>query len=165
MPGKGSESYVVDELVPLQLPDRLLQKVEEQRAALVRDTTKRLVRILVGEVDDELRELVPWPVPLNRVLERLPADDGGKVAVGLGAVHLGLDAPLQVGGPALVEPKVLPGCVRHKVARPAVRDLVRDDVDVLPVLADDGRRREREDRILHACRVSVTPQGRVHSPP
>ena len=59
------------------------------------------------------------------------------------------DAPLRKDREALVEPEVLRGRVRHEVAGPRVSELVREDVDEAAVAREQGRREEREPRVLH----------------
>ena len=61
--------------------------------------------------------------------------------------HLALDEH----GEALVEPEVLPGGVRHKVARPGVGDLMHHHVHGTLVPSQQSGRDEREARVLHAC--------------
>lgn len=102
----------------------------------------------------------------------LPANDGRKVELGV-AVDGGLDSSLQVHGPALVQPaastrlahdteacshmgifhhsQMLPTCIRYQVSTPAVTQLMRDNVHVLAITADDGGCGEGVDRVLHAC--------------
>lgn len=41
---------------------------------------------------------------------------------------------LEVNGPALIQPEMLPGAVGYQVAAPAVGQLVGDDIDVLAIL-------------------------------
>jgi len=112
---------VHDELIPVLPADEPVQVEEEVEPLFVGDRAERVVGVLVLEVDDELGELVVRPVLLDGILckssvfvpmgfertdwltKRLPADNGGKVKVCL-AVHTRLDSPLQVHGPALVEP-------------------------------------------------------------
>jgi hypothetical protein len=56
-------------------------------------------------------------------LESLPANDGGEVEV-LFAVKRALDAALEIGCPAFVQPEVFPVAGRDEVARPGVREFV-----------------------------------------
>jgi hypothetical protein len=57
---------------------------------------------------------------------------------------------LQVNGPTLVQPEVLPGAVGHQVAAPAVGQLVGNNIDILAVLGDNTRSGKSENRVLHA---------------
>lgn len=41
---------------------------------------------------------------------------------------------LQVGGPALVQPEVLPRSIGHEISTPAVGQFVSNDVDILSIL-------------------------------
>ncbi len=45
---------------------------------------------------------------------------------------------------------MFPAATGHEVAAPAVGKLVGNDVDVLPVTADNGGRGKSEDGVLHA---------------
>jgi hypothetical protein len=53
--------------------------------------------------------------------------------------------------PAFVQPKVLPGGVRHQVSCPGVRNLVGNDVGGASVPRQKSRCDERKARILHAA--------------
>jgi hypothetical protein len=120
------------------LAEEPLEGVEGVEPLLVGDGREGVVGVLALEVDDEFCVGVGLAVALDRVLQRFPADDGREVAVGF-AVDGGLDAALEVRGPAFVEPEVLPGGGGDEVAAPAVREFVRDYVDVLLVAGYDGR--------------------------
>ena len=61
------------------------------------------------------------------------------------------DAAFEVGGEAFVEPEVVPGGVGDEVARPGMRELVRDERDERLVAGDHRRRGERQPRVLHAA--------------
>lgn len=140
-----------DELVKGVAADELLEVVQEVEALLVGDGAEGVVRIDAAlEVGDELGVLVVGAVVIDGVLEGLPADDGGEVALGL-TVDGGADAALDVDGPSLVEPEVLPAAAGHEVPAPAVGELVGDDVYVLAVTADEGGSCKSVDGVLHAC--------------
>ena len=86
--------------------ERALEVEDEVRALLVRDGAVRVVGVLARvEVDDEALVLGPVDVLLERVLERLLADEEGEAAVGGRVQELEEDA-LDVRRPAFVEPKV-----------------------------------------------------------
>ena len=140
-----------DEGVEFVDPDQLLEEVEKVEALFVGHGREGVVRVLALEVGDEFCEVVAVAELGDRVAQRLPADDGAEVAPGVGAVDEGLDAALEVRGPAFVEPEVLPGAGGDEVAGPRVRELVGDDVDVLAVAGDDGRGCESVDWVLHAA--------------
>ena len=79
---------------------------DEVRALLVRDGAVRVVRVLARlEVDHEPLVLGVRLVLLERVLERLVADEEREAAVG-GRVQGLQEETLDVGRPALVEPEV-----------------------------------------------------------
>ena len=67
------------------------------------------------------------------------------------AVELLDDPPLGVGGHAFVEPEVVPRRVGREIARPAVRQLMRDQADQALVAGDEGRREEGQCRVFHAA--------------
>ena len=82
------------------------------------------------------------------LLDVLESEDGFH----LGAphpVHALDDAPLQVHRESFVQPEVPPGRVRDQVARPGVRQLVRDERHQALVSREDRGGREGEPRILH----------------
>ena len=66
-------------------------------------------------------------------------------------MYCGLDAPLEVGRPALVEPEVLPAGVGDEVAGPGVREFVGDDVDVSAVVGDEGGCGEGVAKVYKLC--------------
>lgn len=68
----------------------------------------------------------------HSVLKALPSLDGREVAGGL-AVKDAQDLALDEHREALVEPEVLPAATRDEVARPAVGDLMDDNVNGGPV--------------------------------
>src|SRR5215469_16600075 len=66
------------------------------------------------------------------------------------AMDFSCDSPLQVCCPTLVQPKVFPGCIADEVATPTVRQFVGNDIDVLPIFANDRGSGKSIDGILHA---------------
>lgn len=140
-----------DELVKGLAADQLLEVIQEVEALLVGDRAEGVVRVDAAlEVGDELGVLVVGAVVVDGVLEGLPADDGGEVPLRL-AVDGGAYPALDVDGPSLVEPEVLPAAAGYEISAPAVGKLVGDDVYVLAVTADEGGCRKRVDGVLHAC--------------
>ena len=69
----------------------------------------------------------------------------------LGTVERLHDAQLEVGGEPFVQPEVAPRGVGDEVARPRVRELVRDQRRQRSIAGEDRRRRERQHRVLHAA--------------
>src|SRR5690349_7883821 len=51
---------------------------------------------------------------------------------------------------AKIDSQMLPAAVCHQVTTPAVGKLVGNDINVLPVAADNGGCSKREDWVLHA---------------
>ena len=90
----------------LKATHHALQMQQEVRALLVRDSAVGVVRILPGlEVDDEPLVLGVGLVLLERVLERLVADEEREAAVG-GRVEGLQEETLDVGRPAFVKPEM-----------------------------------------------------------
>ena len=48
---------------------------------------------------------------------------------------------------------MLPAAARHQIPAPAVAELMGNDIDVLPVAADDGGRGKGVDGVLHALKA------------
>ena len=96
-----------------------------------------------------MQDLVAVLEPRDLVLEVL-APEHGLHCGRLGPVDLLDDAALDVGRESLVQPEVAPGRVGDEVARPRVRQLVRDQGDEALVAGEHGRRREGQARVLHA---------------
>lgn len=92
-----------DELVKVVAADQAVQVVEEVEALFVGNLAVDILGVDVLVADDELGVLMVLAKLLDCVLEALPADDGGKVKLGV-AVEAGADAALEVDGPALVQP-------------------------------------------------------------
>ena len=59
------------------------------------------------------------------------------------------DAPLGVSRHALVEPDVAPRRVGREIARPAVREFMRDEADEALVADDEGRGEKRHVGVFH----------------
>ena len=76
-------TYVRNELVKLRLAHKVLNVEQEVETLLVRDAGESIIRILTLQVHDQLGELVVVAKVLHRVLQGLPSDDGGEVAVSL----------------------------------------------------------------------------------
>jgi hypothetical protein len=72
------------------------------------------------------------------------------IKIGNSAWGIRTYSALQVNGPALVQPKVLPRAVGHQVTTPAVGQLVGNDIDILAVLGDNTGSSESKDGVLHA---------------
>ena len=123
-----------------------------------------------GEVAPELAQPRLHVVPGERRLLRRPRP-------AIDRLH---DPVLEIGGDALVQPAVLPVRIGDQIARPAVRQLVRDQPDQAAVAGEEGRRQEGERRVLHApvgkarrqhdhvvaapAIGPVEPLGRLHHP-
>lgn len=69
-----------------------------------------------------------------------------RLAMGISETY----SALQVNGPALVQPEVLPRAVGHQIATPAVGQLVGNHIDILAVFGDNTGGSESEDGVLHA---------------
>lgn len=148
-----------DKVKPLLSSDSLFEVAQEGVSLLVRDLGHDVVRPLPLELKDQVREnAVAAAVRLDVVHEVLPADDRLQLHL-LFAAQLADDVALDVDGPALIQPEVLPGVVRDEVAAVAVRELVGDDGDVLAVARDDGGAVEVEDGVLHAAQVERARQN------
>ena len=65
---------------------------------------------------------------LDRVSQILPAEQPQHVGVFLSAKLLH-DSWFDVGREPFIEPEIIPGGVGHEIARPRVRQLVRDEAD------------------------------------
>jgi hypothetical protein len=76
-------TYVRNELVKLGLAHEVLNVEQEVEALLVGDAGESIIGVLALQVGDELCELVVLAKVLHRILQRLPSDDGGEVAVSL----------------------------------------------------------------------------------
>ena len=137
-----------DELVELFDADQFLDVVQEGEALFVGDGAEGVVGVLAFEVRDELGEVVVFAELGDGVGQGFPADDGGEVAVLVAAVDFALDAAFEVDGPAFVEPEVFPGGVADEVAGPAVGEFVGNNVDILTVAGDEGRRGEGIDWVF-----------------
>ena len=72
-----------NELVEFLLSHQGLQVVQEVEPLLVGDARERIVGVLAFQVSHQLGELVVGAIMVHRVCERLPADDGREMAIGL----------------------------------------------------------------------------------
>src|SRR5205085_4953006 len=61
------------------------------------------------------------------------------------------DAVLKVHGESFVHPEVVPGGIGHKVARPGMGELMRDEARERTVAGYDRGGAEREPRIFHSA--------------
>eukprot|EP01136_Pigoraptor_vietnamica_P039928 Opistho-1_new@11257 len=69
-----------------------------------------------------------------------------------GAEQFFADAAFDVGGEALVEPAIGPHRIGDQIARPGMREFVRDQRDETAVASEEGRRQECEARVFHAAK-------------
>ena len=136
-----------DELIPFLLANKFFKMVEKYETLLIRHRRECIIGIFTLEINNQFRELVILPKSLDRVLKRLPADNGGEIAMRF-AVNRSLDASLQIRRPALIQPEMLPACRTDQISAPGVRELVRNDVDVFAVLGNDGGCGKSKDWVL-----------------
>ena len=140
-----------EELVEAGAAEALLQRAQQQRALLVGDLGHRAAGVVTRA--ELLVELGAEPVvseARDLGVEIDPAGVPQQIGHG-GAAQALHDAALDVGGDALVEPHRAPGRVGDQVARPRVRELVRDQRHHRAIAGDHRRREERQARILHAA--------------
>ncbi len=135
-----------EEHVEARAADHGFDRLQEQGAFRVRNLAEAVVGVMTFEIE---------------VQHRLPRFQIGHVAFDAGARELHLhhgafgaedalhDPVLEIDGETLVEPEVAPRRVRHEVAGPRVRQLVRDQGHERLVPRDHRRCRESEARILH----------------
>ena len=142
---------VRDEGVENVLSEQFLQVVEEVEPLLVRNAGEGVVGIFALEIHDQLGEFVLLAKLVDRVRQCLPSDNGAEIAPGVVPMDGGLDASLEVGGPPLIEPEVLPAGVADEIPRPGVRQLVRDHVDVLAVVGNYRWSGEGENGVFHTA--------------
>jgi hypothetical protein len=126
---------VRDELVKLGLSDKIFKVEQEVETLLIGNARERIVGILALKIHNKLSKLVIISKVFDGVSQRLPSDDGREVAVGF-TVNSGQNSSLEVNGPAFVQPEMLPRAVGDQVATPAVSQLMRNNIDVLAILAN-----------------------------
>mmetsp|Transcript_9901 Transcript_9901/g.14792 ORF Transcript_9901/g.14792 Transcript_9901/m.14792 type:complete len:225 (-) Transcript_9901:558-1232(-) len=124
-----------------------MQQVE---TLLVGHAAEGLVRILSIQRPHQPRKRVRGSHAIHVILQVLPVHLGRQLAV-IRTLDCGGDLPLQPHGPALVQPKVVPRVVGHQVARPAVGDLVGDDVSQRAVAGQQRGGREGQAGVFHAA--------------
>ena len=103
--------------------------IEEVEAFFVGNTGKCVVRVFPSEVNNQFCELVVCAKKLHGFLEGFPSDDCREMEMFI-SMNLTLDSSLNVGCPPLIEPEVLPRCVRDKVSGPTMSKLMCNDIDV-----------------------------------
>lgn len=130
---KKNSTYMRDELVPLLLADQVLEVEQEVKPFLIGNAGECIVRILALEIHHQLGEFVIVSKVFHGVGQRFPSDDGREMTVRL-AMNGSQDPSLQVHGPSLIQPEMLPRGIGDEVAAPAVGELVRNDINVFSVL-------------------------------
>ena len=136
--------------VELVASDRRFDRLQQRRAFFVGDRSDRIVRIAALEIDVEDR-LGRRRADARDLVDQLAAAEHFQHRRALAPVERFHDAELEVDGEAFVQPEVAPRRVGHQVARPRMRELVRDERRQRSIAGEDRRRREREARILHAA--------------
>ena len=110
----------------LAAADRLLDQSQQRRALVVGNRGHAVVGVAAGEDEVQVRVLRAGAEPGDLVdSSRRPSTSS--IAVALGAVERFHDPALEVDGEAFVQPEVAPRRVGDEVARPRVRELVRDE--------------------------------------
>lgn len=72
-----------DKLVPLVLPQQLLEVIQEGKALLVGNAAEGIIRIFTLQVHDQFRELMILSEIIDAVGQSLPTNDSTKVSMGL----------------------------------------------------------------------------------
>jgi hypothetical protein len=130
---EGVTPYMRDELVKLGLSNKVFEVEEEVKALLIRNARESIVGILALKINNELGELMVISKVINGISQRFPSNNGREVAVGF-AVNSSQNSPLEVNGPAFIQPEMLPRAVGDQVTTPAVSQLVRNNIDVFAIL-------------------------------
>ena len=144
------------ERVEARATDSLLEQTQEQIALEIGHLVHTVVRVAPLQID--VQDLVGRLQPRQFLVQRL-AVEGGLHVHARAAEDLLQDAALEIDRDAFVQPEVAPGGVGHEIARPRVRELVCHERDQALVPGDDGRRGERQPRVLHATERKA---GRQH---
>ena len=139
-----------DEGIPLVLSEKQFKLIKGMETFLIRDGGECVIWVLTLEIENELSVGVVCAIVLDALLQSFPADDSREMAMRL-SVNGSSNSTFKVGGPAFVQPEVLPARCTDKVTGPRMRQLVCDDVDVLLVTRYDGRSSVGPDWVLHAA--------------
>ena len=133
--------------VKIVTTETLLKRAQEPRALVVGHVGQRIVGADAARIRGQLLRVGRHSA--DAFLQRTGRQQGLLIGQRLAIHRLG-DAALHVSSEALVEPDVAPGGAGHQVARPRMRQLVRDQRDQALVADQHGRRGECHVRVFHA---------------